>query len=70
VGVSTSTRSLNIFENSYNITLMSTDDDGRVYQYIVIIHGAEIDGNVTLNLTGRYWFMHYTYTPLLFKCFL
>ena len=53
VGVSSTTGYSNTFESSYNITLLSTDDDDRMYQCVVVIDGTEIVGSVSLDVSGR-----------------
>ena len=52
VSPSSATGNSNTFESSYNITLLSTDDDGRMYQCVVVINGIEITGGVTLDVTS------------------
>jgi len=60
VSPSSTTGNFSTFESSYNITLLSTDDDGRMYQCVVVINGTETTGGVTLDVTGTKlkWSIH------------
>ncbi|XP_065889976.1 uncharacterized protein [Dysidea avara] len=51
VSVSSTTGYSNTFESSYNITLLSTDDDGRMYQCVAVVDGTEIVGDISLDVT-------------------
>ena len=48
-------QNLKLYSNSYTISQLSTDDDGKIYQCEVVIDAnppiVEF-GNVTLNVTG------------------
>jgi len=46
-----------IYRNTYTISQLSTDDDSREYQCVVVINTSPLvmtSGSVTLNVMGQY----------------